>query len=191
FSKYQHEMKKVNLLLFCLCNVLLLSCISQSWIAKVDEKAENQFPQTPYTRVLFYHHEHQNPQALSASNNLSLVDSLWAPKNMSSRKLEDLEGFDWQLKHELSKKEISKLRKLFSNQGREYYFKQCTPYAFNRCLVFVSSDSSIVGSIYFCPQGYKVEAYPSLRPGVSKNFIWNESGMEDFEQFLQKLAKKI
>lgn len=182
-------MSKLNVLLPTMLCLGLLSCTTSSWISKKVALDDQKFPQASYDKVLYYHHAIENPNLLSTSSNTPLVDSLWVPKQMVGETIMEFEQYGWQLKGELNKSKVKKLRKIFSDQGRMYHFKPCDPYVFNRCMVFLSEDSTIVGSIYFCPQGYSVEAFPTLRPGISKNFMWSKSGMKEFEKFVGKVEK--
>ena len=118
---------------------------------------------------------------------MKLVTDLWVPETMAGMNLSELESGEWNLKKELSKTEIKKLRKVFIDQGKEYVVSSCLKSGFSRSLVFVSENQEVVGSIYFCSDGYAIEARPTLRPGKGKNFFWNKEGVEEFKEFLEGL----
>ena len=160
-------------------------------LLKKEENTPDKFPAGKYAHVFYMHHSTTETANLALSSDLELVKELWVPDEMTERPLNDLTAQGWQVKKKLSKGEIRRMRSLFVDQGNQFWYKGCSVYAFNRCLVFVSEHNEINGIIYFCPEGYQVKALPTLRTGVSPNYNWGPDGMELFHNFIKHLDKKL
>ena len=185
---------RMNLITYMVLSGLIFifaACNTPSYISKKGEDVKDKFPTSEYADVFYMYHSTTEAANLAYSSDLELVKELWVPKDMSGKPLNQMADAGWKVRKKLSKGEIRRMRSLFVDQGKQFWHKSCSVHAFNRSLVFVGENNEITGVIYFCPEGYSLEARPSLRPGVSPNYIWGPEGMELFHSFIKKLDKKL
>ncbi|MEM7660331.1 MAG: hypothetical protein AAF399_29770 [Bacteroidota bacterium] len=181
---------KIALLILLGANCLW-SCQFSTYVSSPEKPAEDQFPQAPYSEVWYLEHSSEKAAQLAFSSDSQLVEQLWVPKDLSGKTATDVLQTSWVQKRILSKRQLKQLRKVFVDRGKYYdaLGESCEPHALNGMLLFLDEREAVVGSIYFCPQGSWVEAKPTLRPGISNNFMWNQEGLEMFQEFLAGLRE--